>query len=113
MFYMNLRLSCDSGKLKTLMLGLRIIMNNFMFQNAFDTKFYRNICFMNGNWPYDHEASFEEAKKFLPDTDSSSANFFPLSLYFKFCIKAYIIYTTLIPPKESLSNITGRDFFVL
>lgn len=57
-------------------------MNDFLFENAFDTKFYGNICFMNDNWPNDFEVSFEETKRFLSDLDSVSTNFGPLSLCF-------------------------------
>lgn len=72
-------------------------MNIFPFENAFDTKFFDNIYFINGNLPDDFEASFEEARKFLSDIDYALTNFCPLSLYFMFCILAYIIATTLIP----------------
>lgn len=49
MFYANLYLSPDYGKLKILMLGTIIIVNDFLFDNSFDTKFSNNIFFMNGN----------------------------------------------------------------
>lgn len=42
-----------------------------------------------------------------------SFNFSPPSLYFKYCIIANIIATTLIPRKVSLSNITYWDMFIL
>lgn len=59
MFYMNLHLSPNSGELKTLILGPRIILNTFLFEKVFDTKFSRAIPFMNGFWPEDFEVSFE------------------------------------------------------
>lgn len=87
-------------------------MNIFLLENAFDTKFFDNIYFINGYLSDDFEANFEKARKFLSDVDSTSTNFCPLSLYFKFYIMVHIIATALIPWKESLGNIIDRDIFV-
>ncbi|KAF3656928.1 hypothetical protein FXO37_15221 [Capsicum annuum] len=43
MFYLNLCLSPASGELETLVLGTRIILNDFLFENAFDTNFYVEV----------------------------------------------------------------------
>lgn len=112
-FYANLCLSPDNGELETLMLGTRIILNDFLFEKVFDTKFSGVIHFMNGSWPEDFEISFEKAKKFMFNLDTMSAGFGPLSLCFKHRIMAHIIATTLISRKGSLSNIACRDVFVL
>lgn len=95
------------------MLGTRIVLNNLLFENVFDTKLFGVVPFINSNWPKNFEVGFEEAKKFLYDLDSVSANIGPLSLHFKFCIIANIISTTLILWKGSLRNITFHDVFVL
>ncbi|KAF3652469.1 putative uroporphyrinogen decarboxylase, chloroplastic-like [Capsicum annuum] len=47
MFYGNLCLSPDSCELETHVVGTRIILNDFPFENAFDTKFSSAIYFMN------------------------------------------------------------------
>lgn len=49
MFYVNLRISPDSGELATLVLGTRIILNDFLSEKVFDTKFFREIIFINGS----------------------------------------------------------------
>ncbi|KAF3655497.1 putative iron/ascorbate oxidoreductase-like isoform X1 [Capsicum annuum] len=113
MFYANLRLSPDSSEFKTLVLGTRIVLNNFLFENFFDTKFSGEVPFMNSNWSNEFEVGFEESKKFLSNSDSLTTNFGSLSLCFKYCIMAHIVATTLIPRKKSLSNIICRDVFVL
>lgn len=51
MLYVNLRLSQDSGELETLVLGKRIILNDFVFEKFFDTKNSWVIPFMSGMWP--------------------------------------------------------------
>lgn len=66
------------------------------------------------SWPYEFEVGFNEAKKAFSDPDTTStSNFGPLFLCFKYRILAHIISTTLIPRKGSLSDITYRDVFVL
>lgn len=100
MFYANLQLFQDSGKFETFLLGTRIVLNNFLFENVLDTKFSSVVPFMNNNWPKDFEVGFDEAKKFLSDSDSLLTNFSPLSLHFKYCIMAHIFSTTLIPKKD-------------
>ncbi|KAF3652839.1 hypothetical protein FXO37_17317 [Capsicum annuum] len=54
-FYANLLLFLDSGELKTLVLGTRITLNDFMSEKVFDTKFSSVISFMNDTWPEDFE----------------------------------------------------------
>lgn len=80
MFYVNLRLSQDSGELETLILGTRIITNDFLFVNVFDTKFFGVIPFMSGYWPRDFEVSFEKAKMVVSNPFINSLYFCPLSL---------------------------------
>lgn len=77
MFYVNFYLSPNSGELETLVIGMRIIVNNFLFKNAFDTMLSGNISLMNSNWPDDFKVSFKDAKKLFLDTNSASTSFFP------------------------------------
>lgn len=112
-FYANLRISPDSGELETLVIGTRITLNDFLFEKMFDTKFSGAIPLMNGSWPDEFEVSFKEAKQVVFDPYIASSSFGPLSLCFKYRILAYIIATTLIPKKGSLSNITCHGIFVL
>lgn len=97
LFYANLYLSHDSDELETLVLGMRIILNDFLFQKVFDTKFPGVITFMNDSWPYNFEVSFEEPEKAVSDLEINVSNFGSLSFSFKYRTLAHIIATTLIP----------------
>ncbi|KAF3645885.1 hypothetical protein FXO38_19422 [Capsicum annuum] len=57
MFYANLRLSPDSREFETFVLGIKIVLNNFLFEKVFDTKFSGFVPFMNNNWPEDFKGS--------------------------------------------------------
>lgn len=48
LFYENLPVLNDSGELETLLLGNRIIVNDFLFEDVFGTKFFGVIPYMNG-----------------------------------------------------------------
>ncbi|KAG5607030.1 hypothetical protein H5410_028522 [Solanum commersonii] len=90
LFYANLRVSSDSSKLETLVLGTRIIANDLLFEDVFGTKFFG-------------------AKIVVAETGANLSDFGPLSLYFEHHILAYIIANTLLPRKGSLSNISNKD----
>lgn len=47
LFYANLWMSQDSGELKTLVLGTRIMLNDFIFEKIFDIDSPRGILYMN------------------------------------------------------------------
>ncbi|KAF3667033.1 hypothetical protein FXO38_08808 [Capsicum annuum] len=113
MFYANLCTSLDSGELETLVLNIKITLNDFLFEKFFDMKFSGVIPLMNGSWPKDFEVSFKEAKKAVSEPDTISSNFGLLSLCFKYRIMDNFIATTLIPRKSSLSNITCRDIYFM
>lgn len=113
LFYANLRVSKDSGELETLLLGNHIILNYYLFEQVFSSKFFDAIPFMTGCWPDDFEVSLEEAKVAIAEPDFDSLDFGPFSLYFENRILAHIIATSLIPRKVSLSSISKRDVFVL
>ncbi|KAF3640037.1 putative ribonuclease H protein-like [Capsicum annuum] len=51
MFYANLHISLDSGKLETFVMGTRIIWNDFLFEKVFDAKFSGVILYMVDFWP--------------------------------------------------------------
>ncbi|KAF3654108.1 hypothetical protein FXO37_16663 [Capsicum annuum] len=113
MFFSNLHPSPDSGELGTLVLGTRIVLNDFLFEKLFDTKFSDVIPFMNKTLIGNFEVSFDKAKKVVSDPDINNPTFGPLSLSFCNRILAYLVTTTLIPQKGSLSNVTYRDVSVL
>ncbi|KAF3676021.1 Glutaminyl-peptide cyclotransferase [Capsicum annuum] len=113
MFYANLLMSPDNNELEALVLGTHIILNDFLFEKVFDTKFSGIFPFMNDTCPENFEVSFDEAKKVVSDPNSNSPSFGPLSLNFRNRILAHIIVTTLIPRKGSLSNVTCRDVFAI
>lgn len=105
-FYVNLYLSQYSGKLESLVLWTRIILNDFLFEIFFETKFSGVIPFTNGTWTDNFKVSFDETKKVVFDPVVSLSNFGPLSLLFNYRILAQIIASILIPQKGSLSNVT-------
>lgn len=109
----QLHLSPNCGELQTFILGPRLLLIDFLFEKVFDTKFLWIIPFLNSSWPIDFEVSFKQAKKTFYDLKIVSSSFGPLSFYYKYHIKTYIIDTTLIPRKGFLSNITCWDVFVL
>lgn len=45
MFCANIYLFSNSGELETLVIGTRIILNDFLLENVFDTKFFGVITF--------------------------------------------------------------------
>lgn len=84
MFYVNLHMSPDSGELETLVLGTRIILNDFIFEKIFDRKFFGAITFMTGPCSDEFEVTFEEAKKIVSDSESAfTSNFYPIYLFFQ------------------------------
>lgn len=96
-FYANLYFSKDSGELKTLVLGIRIILNDFILEKFFDTMFFGMVSSMNDIWPKNFEVSFEEGKEIVVKPKANLSYFGPLSLCFKHGILAHIITTSLIP----------------
>lgn len=58
MFYANLKIFEDSGELETLVLGTRIILNNFLFEKVFDTKFFGMVPCTNKTWSENFEVNF-------------------------------------------------------
>lgn len=62
-FYKNLCISLDSGELETLVMGTRIILNDFLFEKVFNIKFSDAISYMTGSWPNEFEVTFDEAKR--------------------------------------------------
>ncbi|KAH0746129.1 hypothetical protein KY285_007786 [Solanum tuberosum] len=113
LFYVNLRISSDSGELETLVLGNRIIVNDLLFEDVFGTKFSSVISYMNRIWLDEFEVSLEGAKRAVAKPDSDLSDFGPLSLYFEHRILAHIVAISLIPRKGYLSNIFTHDEFVL
>lgn len=75
-------MSQDSVILKPLVLDTLIILNDFLFDKVFDTKFSGVIYFMNNTWPLKFIFSFEEAKKNVIDPNMNYSTFSPLSLNF-------------------------------
>lgn len=49
-FYANIYLSQDSGESKTLVFGIRLILNDFLFEKVFDAKLSGVIPHKNGSW---------------------------------------------------------------
>ncbi|KAH0723716.1 hypothetical protein KY289_006760 [Solanum tuberosum] len=114
LFYANLRISADNCELETLVLGNHIVLNDYLFKEVFGSDFSDDIPFMHGNvWPDQFEISLEDAKIFVAETGSNLSNFGPLSFGFENHILAYIVATTLVPRKGSLSNISNIDVLVL
>lgn len=113
MFYTYLKISKNSGELETLVLGTRIILNDFLFEEVFDINFSGMVPFMNRTWPQNFEVNFEKAKTIVAEPNANLASFEPLCLCFEHRILAHIIATTLISRKVSLSNVTTQDTFVL
>lgn len=112
MFFTNLCLSPNSAELETLVLGTRIVLNDFLFDKVFDTKFSGVNFFMNGSWPKNFDVLMKRRR--LPQTlIQTPLLLVPLSISFYYRILAHIIATTLIPLKGSLSNVTCRNVFVL
>ena len=68
MFYANLHLSQENDELETLVLGTRIIVNDFLFEKVFYTNFSKAIPFMNSTCLDNFKVSFEEAKKVVLDS---------------------------------------------
>lgn len=83
MFYANLRISKDSRELETLVLGIRIILNDILFEKVFDNKFSSVVPFMNRTLPEDFEVSCKEAKTVVVEPEVNFSNLGPLSLCFK------------------------------
>ncbi|KAF3639680.1 hypothetical protein FXO38_22522 [Capsicum annuum] len=109
----HLRHSPNSGELETLVLGICIIPNDYLFEKVFDTKYSGVVPFMNGTWPENFEVNFDKEKKVVLDPNSNSPSFGPLSLSFRNRILAHLIAPTLISQKGYLSNGTYGDMFVL
>ncbi|KAG5577083.1 hypothetical protein H5410_057217 [Solanum commersonii] len=103
----------NSGELETLVMGSRIIVNDFLFEDIFDIKLSGIVPYMNGIWLDDFEVTLEGSKIVVVEPGADLSNFGPLSLCFEHRIIAHIIATTLLPSKGSLSNISTRDMFVL
>lgn len=112
-FNSNLFLYPNSCDLETLLLGQRIILNDFLFEKVFDIMFSREIPFMIDSCCQDFEVCFEEAKQVVSNLDTTSSIVGPLTLYFMYHIMAHSIATTLIPGKVSLNSISYYDVFVL
>lgn len=68
---------------------------------------------MNGVWTKIFKVSLKVVKEVVAEPGSDLSDFVPQSLYFENHIFAQMIATTLIARKESLSNISSRDIFVL
>lgn len=62
MFNANLRFFKDSENLETLVLGNRIIVNEYLFKDVFGSEFSSDILYMNGIWTEDFEVSLNAAK---------------------------------------------------
>lgn len=62
MFNANLHFFKDSENLETLVLGNRIIVNEYLFKDVFGSEFSSDILYMNGIWPEDFEVSLNAAK---------------------------------------------------
>lgn len=110
LFYANLRLSPNNGNWETLVLGNRIVLNEFFFKDFFGAEFSGDIPFMHGNiWPNNFETSLDTSKSFVSDLTS----FGSFSLGFDNRILAHIVATTLISWKGLPSDILNRDVYVL
>lgn len=94
-------------------LGKLIIVNDFLFEDVFETEFSGVMSYMYGVFPKDFEASLEVAKAIVVEPSSDLLDFGPLSLCFENRILDHMIATMLISRKGSLSNISSRDVFVL
>ena len=113
MFYANLCISPNSGELESLVLGKRFIINEKLFEDVFGTKFSGVISYMNETWPKDFDVSLDGEKRVVIEPDCDISDFRPLSLCYENRVLAHVLDTTLIPRKDSLSNISTRDVFVL
>ncbi|KAG5581745.1 hypothetical protein H5410_052372 [Solanum commersonii] len=81
LFYLNLWISADSCVWETLILGNRIVLNNYLFKEVFGSHFSGDIPFMYGNvWPDQFEISLEDAKIFVAKIGSDLSNFGHLSI---------------------------------
>ncbi|KAF3643243.1 hypothetical protein FXO37_22094 [Capsicum annuum] len=72
MFFTNLCLSLNNTELETLVLGTRIILNDFLFEKVFNTKFFGVIPFMNNTWLENFKAIFDDAKKAVSDPEQTA-----------------------------------------
>ena len=68
---------------------------------------------MNGTWTNDFDVSLDGEKRVVIEPDCDIFDFRPLSLCYENRVLAHVLDTTLIPRKDSLSNISTRDVFVL
>lgn len=81
MFTANLRFSKDSENLETLVLGNRIIVNEYLFKDVFGYEFSSVILYMNGIWPEDFEVSLNTTKTATAEPNVDLSNFGPHSVF--------------------------------
>lgn len=81
-FYEKIFLSLYSGVLETLVLGTKLIFNNFLFEKVLTPIFFGVIPFMNSSCTVNFEFNFDEAKKVVSNPDMNVSNFGPLIFQF-------------------------------
>lgn len=113
LYYASFEVSQKNGELETLMLGIRIVLNNFLFEKVFETDSSRDIPCMNSVWLNDFEVLFEDSKRVVAESGIDVSDFGPLSPYFENKILSPIVATTLVPRKSSLSSISTKYLFLL
>ncbi|KAF3645397.1 hypothetical protein FXO38_19658 [Capsicum annuum] len=84
-FFAYLCHSPDSGELETLVLGTRIILNDFLFEKVFAVKFSSIVHFRNESWPENFEIC-EHMVESAPDSH------FSVSLPYGLLITQILIY---------------------
>lgn len=96
MFYTNLHFSKDSEELEILILGIRIVLNYFLFDKVFCIGSTDIIPYINGTCSDNFEVSFEGAKAVVTEYGIDLSYFGSLSLCFKLktCLRVLI---TILP----------------
>lgn len=124
--------SQDIGEFETLVLGTRIVLNDFFYLNFFYIDPSKVIPYkdgassdifkvsittpkkvMDGAWPDIFEVLITSPKKVDDESGTDLCYLCPMSLYFENRSLDHMIATTLVPHKIFLSNITTRDLTVL
>lgn len=94
-FYVNLHFSKDSRELETLVLGTRIMLTNYLFDEVFDM--YSIVPYMNSIWLDNFEFSFVRTKEDIVESSIGLLDIGPLSLCFKNIILVHMIATIHVP----------------
>lgn len=61
-------------------MGNQIIVNDFLFENVFGTKFSGIVPYMNGFWLDDFEVTLKVTKAAMAEPGADLLDFIPLSL---------------------------------